>query len=320
MCAVYCCLLCCQVHYGYASLHPVSRTPALCVLPKQQLNVQTISTWLVQQLSELHAQVQSSCTQDAAQDSQQQQQQQQQQSPVCVICSDQSYLHQLPDLQQAVLQAYSGPLQLVFAQSAATELWPQGHPAAADDDDGGGGGGGGGGGTAAAAADTPVPIGGLLWQLPSSSPDSQPSSSSTPQHTCSGLPDLMVWLGPPSSSALTHLQLSFASCRWLLLDPETQGIAEGLSPGLDRVLKRRYYLVERARGAAMVGLLVGTLGAAGYRTALEQLRRLAGKVGFGHCQQSPAKPWCCVCVCTACACQVGCCLGSNPGRFCDDSF
>jgi diphthamide biosynthesis enzyme Dph1/Dph2-like protein len=41
----------------------------------------------------------------------------------------------------------------------------------------------------------------------------------------------------------------------------------------------RYYLVERARGASMVGLLVGTLGAAGYKTALEQLRHLAAEVG-----------------------------------------
>lgn len=104
-----------------------------------------------------------------------------------------------------------------------------------------------------------------MWQLPDSS-----SSSS---------PDCMLWLGPPSSPALTHLQLSHASCPWLLLDPDGQGTTEGLSPGLDRLLKRRYYLVERARGATMVGLLVGTLGAAGYKTALEQLRRLAGEVG-----------------------------------------
>lgn len=103
-----------------------------------------------------------------------------------------------------------------------------------------------------------------MWQLPDS------SSSS---------PDCMLWLGPPSSPALTHLQLSHASCPWLLLDPDGQGTTEGLSPGLDRLLKRRYYLVERARGATMVGLLVGTLGAAGYKTALEQLRRLAGEVG-----------------------------------------
>jgi hypothetical protein len=40
--------------------------------------------------------------------------------------------------------------------------------------------------------------------------------------------------------------------------------------------------VERARGASMVGLLVGTLGAAGYKTALEQLRHLAAEVGASN--------------------------------------
>jgi diphthamide biosynthesis protein 2 len=202
----------------------------------------------------------------------------------CVICTDQGYLHQLAELQQAVQQAYTGAMQLLFAQSAPTELWPHQHPAAAASPAGAANAAAAAAagsncckGSAAEAASAQssqqqqaaarafVPTGGLLWQLPSS------SSSSLPR---------MVWLGPPSSPALTHLQLSHASCPWLLLDPDSQGVSHGLSPGLDRLLKRRYYLVERARGASMVGLLVGTLGAAGYKTALEQLRRLAAEVGL----------------------------------------
>lgn len=49
---------------------------------------------------------------------------------------------------------------------------------------------------------------------------------------------------------------------------------------MDKLLKRRYYLVERARSASMVGLLVGTLGAAGYLQALSVLRDLAKQVGI----------------------------------------
>lgn len=277
-----CCTHVVQVHYGYASLHPVSRTPALCVLPKRQLDVQQTSTWLVQQLEQLHQQVQAACRSEQGE-------QQQQQQPVCVVCTDQGYLHQLPALQQAVQQAYAGPMQLVFAQSATTELWPQGQPTAAAAAAPANGSCAAGNGCCstpqaseaaadpalctsqapAAAAAAVVPTGGLVWQLPTSS-----SSGSNG-------PDQMVWLGPSSSPALTHLLLSHASCPWLLLDPETQAVSKGLSPGLDRLLKRRYYLVERARGASMVGLLVGTLGAAGYKTALEQLRRLAGEVSYG---------------------------------------
>ena len=44
---------------------------------------------------------------------------------------------------------------------------------------------------------------------------------------------------------------------------------------ISRTLKRRYYLVERARNAAIVGILVGTLGAAGYLRAVDHVRQLA---------------------------------------------
>ncbi|WIA28647.1 hypothetical protein OEZ86_011183 [Tetradesmus obliquus] len=60
----------------------------------------------------------------------------------------------------------------------------------------------------------------------------------------------------------------------------TPALAEqGLLPELQRLLKRRYYMVERARGASMVGLLVGTLGAAGYLEALTRVRQLAAAAG-----------------------------------------
>lgn len=245
------CMLRPQVHYGYASLHPVSRTPALCVLPKRDLNVQQTSTWLVQQLAQLHEQVQATCSKDSNQ-------QGSQQPPVCIICSDQGYIHQLEQLQQAVQAAYSGPLQLAFAQSAPTELWPQKGTAggAASHAQAAAGSCVSGDsccikGTPSSSSSSPsgpaaareqcsqssaaVPIGGLVWQLPSDSSDSTQHSSN------SGGAGHMVWLGPPASPALTHLQLSFASRPWLRLDPDTQAVAAGLSPGLDRLLKRRYY-------------------------------------------------------------------------------
>ncbi|WIA08592.1 hypothetical protein OEZ85_008021 [Tetradesmus obliquus] len=89
----------------------------------------------------------------------------------------------------------------------------------------------------------------------------------------------MVWLGPFSSPALTHLQLTYSARPWLLLDPASCSAEQGLLPELQRLLKRRYYMVERARGASMVGLLVGTLGAAGYLEALTRVRQLAAAAG-----------------------------------------
>jgi diphthamide biosynthesis protein 2 len=88
----------------------------------------------------------------------------------------------------------------------------------------------------------------------------------------------MVWLGPFNSPALTHLQLTYSTSPWLLLNPASCTAEHGLLPDLQRLLKRRYYLVERARAASMVGLLVGTLGAAGYLQALSRVRQLAAQV------------------------------------------
>ncbi|XP_040830290.1 2-(3-amino-3-carboxypropyl)histidine synthase subunit 2 isoform X3 [Ochotona curzoniae] len=52
---------------------------------------------------------------------------------------------------------------------------------------------------------------------------------------------------------------------------------EGVRAG--RLRARRYYLVERARDARVVGLLVGTLGVAQYREALAHLRSLTQAAG-----------------------------------------
>jgi diphthamide biosynthesis protein 2 len=97
----------------------------------------------------------------------------------------------------------------------------------------------------------------------------------------------MFWMGPLNSSpALTHLQLTHSTSPWLLLNPQTGETQQGLSQDLARLLKRRYYLVEKARGAAMVGLLVGTLGAVGYLEVLQELKVLAKEVRCGVCWAS----------------------------------
>ncbi|GLT48870.1 hypothetical protein SLA2020_224610 [Shorea laevis] len=50
-----------------------------------------------------------------------------------------------------------------------------------------------------------------------------------------------------------------------------------------RILKRRYYLVEKAKDANIIGILVGTLGVAGYLHMIHQMKELimaAGKRAF----------------------------------------
>ena len=118
----------------------------------------------------------------------------------------------------------------------------------------------------------------------------------------------LVWVGAPDAPALVHLQLTYSTCRWAMLDasllppppaaPASDGppaaadgtaaaaaaavpaaLSEGLPLDISRALRRRYFLVEKARDASIVGILVGTLGAAGYADAVARLRRAAAGAG-----------------------------------------
>lgn len=82
---------------------------------------------------------------------------------------------------------------------------------------------------------------GYAWSLP---------SGTTPD-ACR-----LLWLGPLDSPTLAQLQLTRSAGRWAALDPGSGAFQEGLSPELGRLLKRRYFLVEKTREASIVGLLV----------------------------------------------------------------
>lgn len=84
---------------------------------------------------------------------------------------------------------------------------------------------------------------------------------------------------PDLDPDLSRLLLGWAPERpFFSCCPDTGQIQdEGVRAG--RLRARRYYLVERARDARVVGLLVGTLGVAQYREALAHLRSLTQAAG-----------------------------------------
>jgi diphthamide biosynthesis protein 2 len=105
----------------------------------------------------------------------------------------------------------------------------------------------------------------------------------------------LAWVGAPDAPALLQLQLTHSTSPWAVLDPAllppphqagsdgsasmAAALREGLPPEVSRALRRRYYLVQRAREARVVGILVGTLGAAGYGDAVAALRAAAAAAG-----------------------------------------
>nr|XP_020638896.1 2-(3-amino-3-carboxypropyl)histidine synthase subunit 2 isoform X1 [Pogona vitticeps]XP_020638897.1 2-(3-amino-3-carboxypropyl)histidine synthase subunit 2 isoform X1 [Pogona vitticeps]XP_020638899.1 2-(3-amino-3-carboxypropyl)histidine synthase subunit 2 isoform X1 [Pogona vitticeps] len=88
---------------------------------------------------------------------------------------------------------------------------------------------------------------------------------------------------------LTNFMLSWNKCSFSSFDPKTgQGRWETVD--VNRALRRRLYLVERARDAQVVGIVVGTLGIVDYLTVLEHLRGIIHQAGKRAYTLSVGKP------------------------------
>ncbi|TKY48075.1 Diphthamide biosynthesis protein 2 [Spatholobus suberectus] len=92
---------------------------------------------------------------------------------------------------------------------------------------------------------------------------------------------LLFWIGL-DDSAFANVVLTFNACEIVRYDANENRMVTDLFQQR-RILKRRYYLVERAKDANIVGILVGTLGVAGYLHIINQMMELitgAGKKAY----------------------------------------
>ncbi|GIL52269.1 hypothetical protein Vafri_8184 [Volvox africanus] len=176
-----------------------------------------------------------------------------------VACEDGSPVGASVDTTQAAVGTTIANLQAADMAEAGSAVESEAAARAGLDADGSSGGSG---------SSTPCTcrMVGLCWSLP-------PGVS---RRDC-----LYVWVGPYGSSAHQVLQLTHSTCEWISYDPGEEGgaVRQGLSDDTRRLLKRRNYLVERVRNANIVGLLVGTLGSAGFLDVISALRRLAIAAG-----------------------------------------
>ena len=92
-----------------------------------------------------------------------------------------------------------------------------------------------------------------------------------------------VWVGRGESPSLTQaLSVLHGRCRGVAqFDPESGDLAlEAAGSGVvARVVKRRRFLIEKARESRVVGIVAGTLGVAGYLAAIAELRALIKRSG-----------------------------------------
>ena len=89
-----------------------------------------------------------------------------------------------------------------------------------------------------------------------------------------------LWVGPSEgSTALTELLMTLSGAPWGFFDPATGESAFGVPGEMTRRLMRRFYLFEKVKEAALVGILVGTLAMPRLTHAVGTLRRLARRAG-----------------------------------------
>ncbi|XP_068262829.1 2-(3-amino-3-carboxypropyl)histidine synthase subunit 2 [Nyctibius grandis] len=104
-----------------------------------------------------------------------------------------------------------------------------------------------------------------------------------------GLQDCAMFYVGAEGLALTSFMLTWNCCPFSSFDPTT-GCGRRETLNVNRALMRRLYLVERARDARVVGILVGTLGVAGYLAVLQHLRELLHRAGKRSYTLAVGKP------------------------------
>lgn len=88
---------------------------------------------------------------------------------------------------------------------------------------------------------------------------------------------VMLYIGQESLT-LTNLIMTFNKCSFYMYNPLTFELRKECS-NVNRMLMKRLYMVEKAKDANIIGIVIGTLGVADYLKVIERLKTLIKKVG-----------------------------------------
>ncbi|XP_043554955.1 2-(3-amino-3-carboxypropyl)histidine synthase subunit 2 isoform X1 [Chiloscyllium plagiosum] len=87
----------------------------------------------------------------------------------------------------------------------------------------------------------------------------------------------MFYIGQESLT-LTNYMMTWNQCSFCSFDP-VKGVGRHETLNVNRALMKRYYMIERAKDAQVVGILVGTLGVADYLSIIDHLKSVIKKAG-----------------------------------------
>ncbi|CAG8603074.1 10714_t:CDS:10 [Paraglomus occultum] len=90
--------------------------------------------------------------------------------------------------------------------------------------------------------------------------------------------DCSVFYIGDESLTLTNLIMTLNKCKFYTYNPKTRaGRQETFQ--VNKALMKRFYLIQKAKDANVIGIVVGTLGIASYMTILSRLKNLIRKTG-----------------------------------------
>lgn len=94
----------------------------------------------------------------------------------------------------------------------------------------------------------------------------------------SSITDYSMFYVGQEGATLRNFMMTWNRCLFCSFDPQTMtGRTESVS--INRALMKRYYAIERAKDANVVGILVGTLGVADYLSVIQQLKETIHRAG-----------------------------------------
>ena len=95
---------------------------------------------------------------------------------------------------------------------------------------------------------------------------------------CDGLDEYSMFYIGEESLTLTNFMMTFNKCTFYTYNPGSRtGRQE--TANVNRMLMKRFYMVERAKDAQIVGIVAGTLGVSDYLSEINRLKEITKKAG-----------------------------------------
>ncbi|VVB06271.1 unnamed protein product [Arabis nemorensis] len=229
----------CVVHYGQTCLSPTSVLPAFFVFGKASINVSSCVKHLLDHVAKSD-------------------------KPVMVLYGL-DYAHVIPCIREELMEELGlskaeSHLKFSVADVLCSFISPTKDPRESMEHPGPSGKSGSNDSLSPSSGN--YRLGGLTWDLPEGNK----------------IEDyLLFWIGS-DNSAFANVVLTFNGCDVVRYDAEEDSLVTEFTQQR-RILKRRYYLVEKAKDANIIGILVGTLGVAGYLHMIHHMQALISAAG-----------------------------------------